>query len=62
MKLWLILQGCGFIPGMDSLALELCVAQLDAEKRQIVVPGPSDAERAQFLIDVSQVVYPRKEK
>jgi hypothetical protein len=60
MKLWLILQGCGFIPGMDSLALELCVAKVEAEKRQIVVPGPSDAERDLFYIDVSRVVYLRK--
>jgi len=50
MKAWLLLAGCGFIPGMDSLALELCVQ------------GISDAERAQFLVDVSLVVYPRREK
>jgi len=55
MKAWLLLAGCGFIPGMDSLALELCANLKDAQWRQLV--EPVDAE---FYLAVSQLVHIQK--
>ena len=57
---WFSLGLCsGFVPGDAQLTHQLCIAQYEAEHRQIVVPGPSDAEREQFLIEVSKVVHPK---
>jgi len=55
---WMILGFCsGWIPGNHDLSIELCLMQYEAEQRQIILPGPSDAERDLFYVAVSRLVH-----